>query len=267
MGTPESETRVKRLIKRQSSPTLFGLLLVAFFASACQPILETPLDAQMPGHVQTLAVQTISADQVLSAYLSTATAIPPPQSTPAAEFINQPLAGPTALPTYTPFPTMGATAFPMQVETANPANATAMASGETNPRGENGKLCNAVEYIQDVTIPDDMEIKPGEKFTKIWQVKNAGNCTWTPDYALVLVWGEPMGVAPPVPIQKLVRPGEVTELRLDMKAPYIPACWQGNWMLTDERGNRFGTGTNALGFVWVSVTVTHPILKKFIRTG
>ena len=254
-------------MKKFQPPIIFGMLLVAFFASACQPLLETPLEAQIPGRVETLAVQTMSANRELSAYLSTATAIPgDPSDSEAAALSGTPLA-PAQKPTHTPFPTLGATSFPMLVETANPANATASASEDANPVGENGKLCNAVEYIQDITIPDDMEVKPGQKFTKIWQVKNAGNCTWTPDYALILVWGESMSVDPPVPIQKIVRPGEVTELKLDMKAPYIPACWQGNWMLTDERGNKFGTGTKALGFVWVSVTVTIPIVSRYIRTG
>jgi hypothetical protein len=44
----------------------------------------------------------------------------------------------------------------------------------------------------DVTIPDDTVMAPGNTFTKIWRIKNAGNCTWTTTYAVAFFSGEQM---------------------------------------------------------------------------
>ena len=56
-------------------------------------------------------------------------------------------------------------------------------------------------------------------------------------------------------INQTVKPGETTNLSIDLAAPKLPDIYQGNWMLQDEHGNQFGTGVAAKDFFWVSIMV------------
>lgn len=275
----------------------FWILVLALFCNACQPLLEAPLQAQVPGLVHTLAVQTMAADQSLRALLNTATPVPAQLSpSPTQPLPNQPATS-TPFPSLTPLPTL--TPLPIQnsstdsnllvtqevtpiVMQGDPSATNKQSRYEliirddavvnrmpedANPVDENGQLCNQMLFVQDVTIPDETTVNPGEEFTKIWQVKNIGTCTWTPDYYLIPVWGNDMGTNPPVPLGKFVKPGEITEISMEMKAPYMPACYITYWMMTDENGYRFGTGNLANGNIWVCVSVTVPYLDKHVRFG
>lgn len=282
---------------------LISLMLLVILSSACQPLLEAPLEAQIPGLVHTLAVQTMAADQELRSLLEVPTQTPT-QVSPSSTPTERPgTVTPTALPTFTPLPSLtpetgseindrsilpaptmdpssgNQTLIPVVQATAEPLTPepvwikgaketqspnSALEKGIINAEG---KYCNQVQFVQDVTIPDGTEVQPGEEFTKIWQVKNIGTCTWTPDYSLIAVWGDEMGTRPPVPLGQVVQPGEIAEISMDMKAPYLPACYFTYWMMVDNQGNKFGTGSIAQGNFWVNVSVTVPFLEKYIRFG
>jgi hypothetical protein len=38
-------------------------------------------------------------------------------------------------------------------------------------------LCDSVEFIADVTVPDLAVLQPGTPFAKIWRLQNNGTCT------------------------------------------------------------------------------------------
>lgn len=260
-------------MKKRRISILIWLLAFIMISTACQPLLEAPLEAQIPGLVHTLAVQTMAANQELRPLLEAPTQTFTPVK-PAATATSLP-ATPTTflLPTFTPFPTLTPGGIEDNTTNTDTMIADEMDTGEANPRNDEGKLCNSVQFIQDITYEDGTPVEPGEEFTKIWQVKNIGNCTWTPDYSLVVVWGDEMGTRPPVPLNQVVQPGEVTEISMDMKAPYLPACYFTYWMMLDPKGNKFGTGSTAHGNFWVNISVTTPFLdkipglKKFIPIG
>jgi len=111
------------------------------------------------------------------------------------------------------------------------------------------------EFVKDVTIEDYSQVKPNEVFTKIWEVKNTGTCTWTTTYALVFTLGDRMSGISPKMLNQAVKPGETVDLSIDLVAPKQSNMYQGNWMLQDENGNQFGTGYAAKDFFWVSITV------------
>jgi hypothetical protein len=109
-----------------------------------------------------------------------------------------------------------------------------------------------------------MIVKPQEKFTKIWAIRNVGSCTWDKDeYSLVILWGADMGTNRYAPLHFDVPPGVTADLAIDMEAPLIPGCWVSNWMLQDGQGNRFGVGPNYKNYFWVSVSVWWPGVPKF----
>lgn len=244
--------------KSLATSLLVILVVASLILSACEAVIGEPV-VEIPGLAETLAIQTLNADRELSAMLLSQT--PNPTSTP---ILSTSTATPASsdgdvatiasLVTSTPLPTLtpGGEDFLYASENVTPIAADAP--------------CNAAEFIRDVTVPDDMIVKPRQAFTKIWALRNIGKCTWKKgEYALVLIWGQKMGVEPPVPLQFDVVPGQTAELAIDMVAPILPSCWQGSWMLQDGNGNRFGVGPNYSTYFWVSVTVSMPGRPTILR--
>src|SRR5262245_21217234 len=55
----------------------------------------------------------------------------------------------------------------------------------TTTQGTSVALCDVLEFVADVNIPDGTSMAPGQDFLKTWRVKNSGSCTWDADYKLV----------------------------------------------------------------------------------
>lgn len=68
------------------------------------------------------------------------------------------------------------------------------------------------------TVEDNSIFQPGQRFTKTWQVKNSGNCTWNDLYALVFVKGNHIDAPGPVALQNTI-PGDMLEISVDLRAP------------------------------------------------
>lgn len=93
-------------------------------------------------------------------------------------------------------------------------------------------------YIADVTIPDDMEIQPGQEFVKTWRVQNTGDTTWD-DYALVFIGGNAMGSSTKIPIPTAA-PGAQIDISINQIAPRQAGTWFGDWKLENRQGRQFG---------------------------
>ena len=107
----------------------------------------------------------------------------------------------------------------------------------------------------DVTVPDDTAMRPGQVFTKVWQIVNVGTCTWTPDYRIVWFSGARLGAAAAYPLGRKVKPGEAVNLAVDMVAPLSPGVYQSYWKLSTPDGTLFGIGQGAGTPFWVRIVV------------
>jgi hypothetical protein len=107
----------------------------------------------------------------------------------------------------------------------------------------------------DVTIPDDTEMLPGEEFTKIWRLQNAGTCTWTSDYSLVWFSGDQFGAPDNVRLDGSVAPGANVDLSVDMTAPDTPGSYISYWKLRNASGVLFGIGPSGGAAFWVKINV------------
>ena len=195
------------------------LLAFSIILSGCASQNSAPDSSQVSGLASTLAVQTIMASDGLLAKIYTPTP-PPPTLTPLPA---QPM--PTSLDPGTldtPIPSL--TPIQPQNQQVSSDKITPIVVSTDTP-------CNAAEFVKDVTIPDDSVIGPKEKFTKIWELRNIGTCTWDTSYALVFIWGETFGASSLIPLAQVVQPGQVVDLSIDMVSPDWPACFQGNWMI------------------------------------
>lgn len=101
---------------------------------------------------------------------------------------------------------------------------------------------NQAEFVKHLSVSDNTAIKPGEFFTKVWQVLNTGTCTWNTDYRLVFIGGEPMQAAETIQLPHEVKPQETVDLRVSLIAPETPDFYENRWMLQDPDGNFFGIG-------------------------
>lgn len=107
----------------------------------------------------------------------------------------------------------------------------------------------------DVTVLDGTRFKPGEPFTKVWRVHNAGNCAWTKEYAVIWFSGDLMGAPQEQFLRTEVLPGQTIDLAVDMIAPDQPGTYQGNWKLRNANGDLFGIGPSGVSPFWVRIEV------------
>ena len=100
--------------------------------------------------------------------------------------------------------------------------------------------CDQAQFIADVTIPDGMQMLPGQAFTKTWRLRNLGSCTWDNRYALVFVSGEALGAPAVINLTTTVPSGATVDLSIDMVAPAAPGRYVSRWKLRNPAGEQFG---------------------------
>jgi hypothetical protein len=115
-----------------------------------------------------------------------------------------------------------------------------------------------VSFVSDLTIPDNTRVNPGQSFRKTWRLRNAGSCTWTPDYALAFASGHNLGGTIPMPLGVTVAPGATVDVFVDLRAPQASGTYRANWMLRNPAGVLFGVGPTASDVFWVQILVGIP---------
>ncbi|MCJ7432369.1 MAG: NBR1-Ig-like domain-containing protein [Anaerolineales bacterium] len=117
--------------------------------------------------------------------------------------------------------------------TDTPSSETATLAKPTDP-------CYKLLWLEDVTIPDNTRMAPGQSFTKTWKVQNNGGCAWAPGFKFSLVGGEAMG-GQTLKINEPVSVGVVTELSIEMTAPADrTGTITGTWRMSGANGTYFG---------------------------
>lgn len=202
------------------------LLLLLLLSTACAQAEPTPIavvaPSLAPGEPTPVVVRILNLDLVGAA--SSPSPVPP---------------SPTPLPTLAPLPT----------PTPAPPLST-IASTNTVP-----PCTNIAEFIKSLSVSDFTAFKPGQSFAKIWQIRNAGTCTWTTDYSLVYASGESMGSLASMSLPHQVNPGEIIDLRLSLVSPQVPNTYTGNWYLQDASGALFGMGADGTQPLGLTIVV------------
>ena len=178
------------------------LILVAFLFSSITN------QAKQPPAVDTDAVRTQAVETYASSLTETLAALPSPFTTP----------------TWTSTPV---------VLTATPATTTPEPSATAND-------CFNLMYIEDVTIPDGTNLKPGETFTKTWLVQNTGGCAWRPGFTFQHFGGDAMR-GNTVVLTEAIPTGAKRELSIQLVVPSgINGIIESAWRMADETGVFFG---------------------------
>jgi hypothetical protein len=148
---------------------------------------------------------------------------------------------PTPIPTETPVVVTSPTALP-GVPT-EPGGGQAPAVGER------------VSFVSDVTVPDGTVFAPNATFVKTWRLMNAGTTTWTPSYTAVFVSGNQMSAPASIALSGSVPPGQTVDISIPMTAPAAEGTYTGNFLLANEKGQRFGLDPNAIQPFYVVIVV------------
>jgi hypothetical protein len=110
-----------------------------------------------------------------------------------------------------------------------------------------GPSTNA-RFIQHVTLNQSGSVVPaGQKFVKIWRMRNEGTAPWSENTVLTFTHGSLLG-ADNIVLVGPVAPGAEMDISVDMVAPAIPGRYCSYWRLWGPEGP-FGHR------VWVDITV------------
>ena len=84
-------------------------------------------------------------------------------------------------------------------------------------------------------------MKAGQSFTKTWQLRNTGTCTWNAGYTLVFTGGNRMGSADSAPLPETA-PNATLELSVDLTAPADDGVFTGLYEIHDRAGGPSPSG-------------------------
>jgi uncharacterized protein YkwD len=107
-------------------------------------------------------------------------------------------------------------------------------------------------FLADVTIADETRLKPGEPFTKTWQLKNTGTCTWNARYTLAFLSGDRLGSPDTVPLSE-TPPDKTINISVALSAPTQDGLFTGLYELRNPAGEVIPIGL--MKSVWVKILV------------
>lgn len=137
-----------------------------------------------------------------------------------------------AAPTNTPTPTSTVTPLPIPTLVIIATSATTIVANPTSS-------CNMMSYVNDVTIPDNAPMTPGQTFTKTWKVKNSGTCAWEAGYKFAFTGGDAMS-GETYTLPQAVPANSQVDISVSMTAPNKTGSIRGNWRMSTSAGQFFG---------------------------
>ena len=144
-----------------------------------------------------------------------------------------------------------ATLPPTKTPYAKPTS-TPTAATPSTPVATSAPNCkDAAVLLQDVTISDGTNVAHDSKFTKIWQFKNTGSCSWH-GYTIAFVSGDRMGAPDSAPVTDTA-PKTTVNVSVDLTAPAGDGAYTGNFELRNSDGKALAIGIEKT--FWVKITV------------
>jgi len=214
---------------------LIIMLILSLVLSACnfgqEPEPTPDVDA-----IFTAAAETVSAQfsaQLTQTALAAPTNTPVPTDTPAPTFsVENPGAGSPVLPGTTPVATFG---IGTQVSLPTATSIAALAT-------QAGPVCMDSAFVADITYPDGTVVEDDVFIAKVWSIQNTGTCIWDDGFSLQPVTGDAKGAwVIDEKVNKKVDPGEIVEIRIDIRTPTKGGEWGGCWKMQGDNGQYFGT--------------------------
>ena len=191
-----------------------SVILIAILIPACGGS-NTPQEQEPTPDVA--VIRTSAASTVISQFTLTAAAFTPTPSRP----------------TETTAPSTPSTPGATNTATTQPL------AQVTNAQGTTVALCDSLQFVADVTIPDDTNMSPGQDFLKTWRIKNTGSCPWGQGYRLVYAdYANDMDGQPQT-LTEVVQPGQEVEISVQFTAPSEIGNYLSAWQMQNPAGVTF----------------------------
>jgi len=171
--------------------------------------------------IQTSVAETVAAQNTIEV---------PATETPSA----------AAIPTKTPFQQI--TLAPTLLPTA------------TSPAVSSFSQC-ASASLKSENIVDGTIFKPGEQFTKTWEITNTSTCAWDTSYKIVFWDGDLLGGAYVYNLPQAVGPGQTVPISLILTTPATDGTYHSEWKLQTPDNINFGVGYLNAAF-WTEIAVS-----------
>lgn len=110
---------------------------------------------------------------------------------------------------------------------------------------------DAGAFLGDVAVPNGSVRAPGDRFTKIWRIQNAGSVAWTRRFLTRM--GATGGALPKSPRQVHIPDtpaGGITDVAVQITAPRQPGTYETYWIVTDAHGAPCFHGNDELTIVF-----------------
>lgn len=190
---------------------LVSLILLIGSTIACQTmdnILggQAPAAGDSPEQAMTKVAEYIGAGLTQTAQSGLPPIVEAPLASPTLEVLPDTPLPPPILPEVTLTPQMVAPLPSPQPQEPEVATKSA---------------CHYEAYLDYETIPYGKVMPFNHQFTKIWRIRNAGNCNWDTGFELMCIkecssYGAPGSLALG---NRIIKPGGQVEVRVDLRAP------------------------------------------------
>jgi len=105
--------------------------------------------------------------------------------------------------------------------------------------------------LRDVTIPDNTQVKAGEKFIKTWEFQNTGTCPWV-NYTLKFSTGDKINAPLSAPMPATA-PNEKVQVSMELTTPAADGTYAGYFTLLNSSGEIVPIGAEKT--FWVKFVV------------
>ena len=112
--------------------------------------------------------------------------------------------------------------------------------------------------IADVTVPDDTQMSPGEKFTKTWRFMNNGKCNWS-GYTIAFVAGDRMASPDTAPVPD-AEAGATVDVSVQLTAPAADGSYTGFYELRKANGETLPIGIESTFWVRILIGNAPPVV-------
>ena len=213
-------------------------LALSLVLSACN-FGQEPEPTPDVGAIFTAAAETVMAEfsvGLTQTALAAPTSTPQPTNTAPPTFaIVNPGAGSPEAPGITPIVTFG-----IGTQPAAPGVLPTITSAVVL-NTQAASVCMNSAFIADVTYTDGTVVQDNANLAKVWSIQNTGTCTWDDGFSLQPITGDAKGSWVIDQTSEFVEPGEIVEIRIDVKTPSKGGEWGGCWRMRGDSGQFFGT--------------------------
>ena len=129
---------------------------------------------------------------------------------------------------------------PFKAPTFLPTQADVLAGSLSTVTPTADAACtNDLAFLEDLTIPDGMQLTAGSTIEKQWKVKNNGTCDWGVGYTIQLVSGPDLGSGGSQTLAAVPSGSELV-ISLYFTVPAETGRYTATWRASDATGKQFG---------------------------